>query len=115
MDTTQAKKRLEEELHIVEQALSELGPRNPTTGEWEASAGDIDTTATEADELADRMEETEERQDELATFAGRRAEILAAIGRVDAGTYGTCTVCGDTIEEERLAINPASNTCSLHL
>jgi DnaK suppressor protein len=39
------------------------------------------------------------------------AEIDQALGRIDAGTYGTCTVCGATISEERLAAIPYASLC----
>jgi RNA polymerase-binding transcription factor DksA len=35
----------------------------------------------------------------------------AALGRVEAGTYGACTRCGGPIGEERLAANPATLVC----
>jgi RNA polymerase-binding transcription factor DksA len=39
------------------------------------------------------------------------AAINAALSRVDAGTYGTCVSCGDTIGAARLAARPASSEC----
>jgi DnaK suppressor protein len=42
---------------------------------------------------------------------GRLAEIDAALGRVAAGTYGTCTVCGRPIAPARLEARPAAATC----
>ena len=38
-------------------------------------------------------------------------DIDAAVGRLDAGLYGTCTVCGDAIAAERLEALPATPTC----
>ncbi len=39
------------------------------------------------------------------------AEIDAALQRLDAGRYGTCTACGRAIAAERLAALPATPTC----
>ena len=39
------------------------------------------------------------------------AEIDAALGRLQAGTYGVCTRCGRPIPAERLEIRPAAATC----
>ena len=39
------------------------------------------------------------------------AEIDAALARIDAGTYGTCTQCGAAIPEERLELRPFAATC----
>ncbi len=38
-------------------------------------------------------------------------EIDAALGRIDDGTYGTCTRCGTTISEERLEAMPYATLC----
>ena len=39
------------------------------------------------------------------------AQIDAALARIDAGTYGSCTRCGTSIPEERLELRPFSATC----
>jgi DnaK suppressor protein len=41
----------------------------------------------------------------------RIAEIDAAIGRLDDGTYGTCTRCGQLVGEGRLAARPMAAAC----
>jgi RNA polymerase-binding transcription factor DksA len=41
----------------------------------------------------------------------RLAEIEAALGRLDAGSYGRCVRCGEPISPERLAARPAAQTC----
>lgn len=40
-----------------------------------------------------------------------RAEVVAALGRVDAGTYGVCGVCGRPIPAGRLEVRPMATTC----
>lgn len=39
------------------------------------------------------------------------AEIEGALARIDEGTYGTCSVCGRKIDEERLAAVPYATLC----
>ena len=39
------------------------------------------------------------------------AEIEAAMGRLDAGTYGTCEACGQPIAAERLEARPVARAC----
>lgn len=39
------------------------------------------------------------------------AAIDAALARLDAGTYGRCTQCGEPIDAARLAARPASVLC----
>jgi len=50
--------------------------------------------------------------DALARDAARRlAEVDAALERVDAGTYGTCTRCGGPVPAARLEARPTATTC----
>ena len=53
-------------------------------------------------ELAEGLEDDAERL---------LAQINAALGRIDAGTYGTCVVCGRQIGEERLEAVPWTTLC----
>ena len=39
------------------------------------------------------------------------SEIDAALGRIEDGTYGVCTVCGGPIGEERLEAVPYATLC----
>jgi DnaK suppressor protein len=38
-------------------------------------------------------------------------QIEAALVRIDAGTYGSCTHCGSAIPEERLRMRPFADAC----
>jgi DnaK suppressor protein len=57
-------------------------------------------------------------QDEHRSLAAELREQLRdvedAIERLDAGTYGTCAVCGEPIGDERLDAVPAARTCITH-
>ena len=46
-----------------------------------------------------------------AMTLGEVRRIRAAIWRIANGTYGTCSTCGRTIGEERLAAIPSTPTC----
>ena len=39
-------------------------------------------------------------------------QMTEAIQRIDDGTYGKCTDCGDSVSERRLHALPATRTCS---
>jgi len=43
------------------------------------------------------------------------SEVDAALDRMDAGTYGLCEACHDTIEPDRLLANPLEQFCLDHL
>ena len=42
-------------------------------------------------------------------------QVDSAIQRMDAGTYGICDVCHDTVEKERLIADPLTTLCLDHL
>ena len=42
---------------------------------------------------------------------GHLEEIDAALKRLDAGSYGTCEICGNPIGAERLEARPAARVC----
>lgn len=41
-------------------------------------------------------------------------DVEVALGKLDAGTYGTCEVCGNVIGEARLEAMPATRFCIDH-
>jgi len=58
----------------------------------------------------------ETADDEVLEGLGKAAvdeinEIRAALGRIDAGTYGTCVACGQPIAESRLEAVPHAARC----
>ena len=55
-----------------------------------------------------------ERMTDVAAHTGLQrelAQIARARAAVDAGTYGTCEVCGEPVGAERLEVRPASTRC----
>lgn len=118
MDTNHFKEKLEAELKTVEAELKTVGVQNPKNpSDWEAKDTETESAETTADpnEHADKLEEYEEHQainDELEV---RYNDIKRALGKIADGTYGTCEVSGEPIEEDRLEANPAARTCKLHM
>ncbi len=74
--------------------------------ELSSAAGD-QHLADHATDMLDR--EVDDSLEENAEQLVR--EIDLAIGRIDAGTYGTCKVCGGEIGEERLEALPWADLC----
>ncbi len=103
--------KLEEEKKLLEDELGSIGRKNEDTDEWEAVP--VAQTAPEADEndLSDRTEDYEERSATLNTLATRLGDIENALGKIANGSYGTCELCGQPIEEDRLEANPSARTC----
>jgi RNA polymerase-binding transcription factor DksA len=58
-----------------------------------------------------------ERAGELAALGQVRSDlddVDRALARLDAGTYGTCEVCGAALPDEELAARPAARLCAEH-
>jgi len=47
----------------------------------------------------------------LDSLADQRAQAVAALERLDAGTYGVCTSCGKQIPAARLEARPEAALC----
>jgi phosphoserine phosphatase RsbU/P len=78
----------------------------------------MDSTALYRDQLLDRRQKLEAA---VATLGrpgdvGRLLqEVDAALGRMNAGTFGFCKTCHDPIEPERLQADPLTQFCIDHL
>lgn len=116
MDIGSFKQKLEEELRSVEANLGTVGRRNPDTpGDWEPTPGTIEVNPAEDEERAEKFEELENREAILNPLELRWRDVTRALGKIEAGNYGTCEICSKEIERERLEANPAARTCIEHL
>ena len=64
--------------------------------------------------MADDANETSEQETMLTletNLRRQRDQVEAALGRIEAGTYGICTNCGEPIPAERLEALPWATTC----
>jgi RNA polymerase-binding transcription factor DksA len=57
---------------------------------------------TSNDEVLEHLDETELREIDA---------IRATLARIDAGSYGACTACGEAISERRLQALPTTPVC----
>lgn len=114
-DINHYKTKLEEEKIRLEEELKSVGRKNPDVpGDWEAKPADFEALGGNRDEVADTIEEFENNTGILKQLEIRYNEVLAALSRIEKGTYGTCSVSGEAIEPERLEANPAATTCIAH-
>lgn len=115
MDVGQFKTRLEEEKRRLEREMGSVGrPNNAVPGDWEPVPSERGTQADLADQ-ADVIVSHEENAAILADLEARYDHVLAALERIEKGTYGVCEVGGEDIEERRLEADPAATTCVAHL
>lgn len=115
MNTEHFRTRLTEEKARLEAELATVGRKNPSNpNDWEAVP---EETGLEADpnDRADQMEEFGNNNAILVDLEARYNDVLAALARLEEGTYGVCEVSGEEIEAERLEADPAARTCKAHL
>lgn len=85
--------------------LSELGA---------SRTGDLEADLNAGEGFADAAAMTAERTERLGlvdTLVGQLDEVERALNRLDAGTYGYCSSCGNPIPPERLEARPESTRC----
>jgi RNA polymerase-binding protein DksA len=108
LDTDYFRQRLLEERQRAKEALDYLHQQHPGSLQDETQEipsdnhpGDV-ATVTFDRELDYTLEENEERV---------IGAIDAALLRIDGGTYGACTSCGESINAERLEALPWTTRC----
>ncbi len=104
MSTDELKTKLVKERDDLELLLKELNDDEAV----------VKGASADTDEISDQAEEFQEKQHvfsqkELVTK--RLTRIRSALKRVEAGSYSICVTCGEPIEEMRLKIDPATETC----
>jgi RNA polymerase-binding transcription factor DksA len=109
MDNTAARTRLDEERRRLEE--TRVAAQDLVSGNSEEATQEL---ASYDQHLADEGTETFERERDISVLQRVEAqlgEIDAALARIEAGTYGTCELCGKPIGDERLEAMPAARYC----
>ncbi len=109
-------KLLAEKKHLETELSSVAQQGHKDKNDWQAR-GTLNDDSVDADpnEVADKIEEYETNYGIVDNLKSNLAEVINALTKIDAGTYGICEVSGDPIEEDRLMANPAARTCKLHI
>jgi DnaK suppressor protein len=95
----------------LEQLLTELDDSSRTLAAEAGDAGELTHVDQHSAEAASELTEMERDGAVLAVVAGQRQEVLDALARLDAGTYGRCVDCGTTLPDERLEARPEAARC----
>jgi DnaK suppressor protein len=104
VDSAAARQRLEGLLDELDSSTRTLSGENGDTGEL----GHVDQHPAE---IASELTEMERDEAMLAVVAAQRDEVVAALGRLDEGTYGRCVQCGTDLPDERLEARPEAARC----
>lgn len=105
---SELKEALIKEKTELEENLGRIAKPTDNKGDYETSFEDIGR------DVDDNITEVEQYTDNLSvetTLEKRLKDINDALGRMDGGTYGTCSDCDEEIEIERLRANPAARRC----
>jgi RNA polymerase-binding transcription factor DksA len=62
-------------------------------------------------DVASEISEADREEALVEAAVERRTEALAALARLDAGSYGVCVDCGEKIAEARLEFRPEAARC----
>jgi DnaK suppressor protein len=109
MNTAEAREKLTAELERLDHEAGEEARDQEAKRDSDELAGGMD--------FGDKgSRETEAMEDDLSrgTLRMQRAQVVAALERIDAGEYGRCAVCGKEIDDERLEIRPETDRCRDH-
>ena len=105
VDTQDARQQLEQMLREIDSASAILEDEGAGTGSELSHAdqhpGDVAGEFTDADNQNALLENS----------AGQRAQVVEALARLDAGTYGICVDCGQQIPDARLEVRPEAARC----
>lgn len=106
---TEMKTRLEQEAQALTERLRKFTSRDahghdPFAARFPQYGSKEDENAAEVATFQDSL--GLERDLEVSL-----QEVLAALKKIDAGTYGRCANCGELIEERRLKAFPAAARC----
>jgi len=113
------KEKLEAEKALLEKEIMTLGHTIDDNGNWMATAveqpGSMGNDDPDKNVQADYNEEMGENQATSDVLKQRHISVAAALVRIEDGSYGTCSVNGVAIGEDRLDANPAASTCKEHM
>ena len=111
VDVAHFRELLLEERGRVEHAIA--GLRADHAGSLEDESEEVNGSL-DTEDLAETATVTLGREIDYTLGENSQAvlgEINAALARVDAGTYGTCTKCGNEISVGRLEAHPWASLC----
>jgi DnaK suppressor protein len=102
MDVMAARQRLEEICGELDRSITVLnGPDQQDSGDYPQDPADAGAN----------LSESERSRAVLAVARRQRSDVLAALHRIDLGTYGTCVDCGTIVPEGRLEAKPDAARC----
>ena len=108
-DMQKLREALEAERAKLESELAARGTKE-TSGNWQGTARGFEENEADPIDGADKMEELATNIPLVEGLEQRQKDVVVALKKMDAGTYGICEKTGEEIPLERLRANPAART-----
>ncbi len=105
MDTQDARQQLEQMVREIDSASAIL------EAEGAGTSSEISHVDQHPGDVAGEYTDADNQNALLENSADQRAQIVAALARLDAGAYGTCVDCGQPIPDARLEVRPEAARC----
>ena len=105
MDTQEARTTLEQLLRELDSATETL------EGEGAGQSSELSHVTQHPGDVGTEVSDNDREVALLEAADDRRADIRAALARIDAGTYGACVDCGQQIPDARLEVRPEAARC----
>lgn len=115
LDTNAIAQELEIKLKQLTDELSSIAVHNEDTDDWEAVPNGAESSEPDMNDEADVVEEWNERRATTAVLEVDYRNTKRALAKIANGTFGTCEISGEPIEENRLRVNPLARTCIAHM
>jgi DnaK suppressor protein len=103
MDTSTARKRLEETRDELDRSIMVLEGDHPLE--------DRGVLAADPADAGTDLSESEHTEAVITVAKQQLTEVLDALHRIDEGRYGTCADCGKPVPEGRLDAKPEAARC----
>lgn len=104
MDEAVARERLQA-------LLADLDASTETISGGLGDTGELSRLDQHPAEAASELIELERDEAMLSVVSGQREQVVEALARLDAGTYGRCVDCGTDLPDERLEARPEAARC----
>jgi DnaK suppressor protein len=109
VDAQEARSRLEAllaELDASAKVLREVGDGRET--------GELNSVDQHPADYASNIVDADREEQSIEVIEAQRERVLAALGRIEDGSYGKCLTCGQPIPDERLEAVPEAERDVTH-
>ena len=105
MDQQDARQQLEQMLREIDSATAVL------EAEGAGESSELSSADQHPGDTAGDLTDADNQAALLDNAADQREQVLAALARLDDGTYGTCVDCGQPVPDARLEVRPEAARC----